>query len=355
MSNFVQVLKGVDVSHVLAELDKQPELWDQHKIRTSFNGGHPFGLCNDIILAYNDVTQTPIDWLETVNYPAMYLLPATRRAVHALMFAVQGSRLGRVMITRLPPGDYIGAHADSPQLCEYYTRYHLSLQDNANTVFICGGETYRPEVGEVFKFNNALEHEVRNDGDTDRLTLIVDIKKPVLQAFYGANEEYTKPKDDAAKVARPKGIHFQAEKFSDCVEEMKAIVPDHYLELALDQEAIPLAPDWDRYCHAEKLGVLHFFTARNGDELIGYHIAMIGGHIHYKTTIHCQTDIYYMKPEYRKNRVGQNFFMALEEDLKAHGVKKIITGTKLHKNHTAFFEMLGYRHTDNVMTKLLDY
>ncbi len=351
MSNFIQIFKGVDVSHILAELDKQPELWDQHKIRTSFNGGHPFGLCNDIILAYNDVTQTPIDWLETVNYPAMYLLPATRRAVHALMFAVQGSRLGRVMITRLSPGDYIGAHSDSPQLCEYYTRYHLSLQDNANTVFICGGEEYRPEVGEVFKFNNALEHEVRNDGDTDRLTLIVDIKKPVLQAFYGSNEEYTKPAEP--KAPRPEGINFQSEKFEDCVEEMKAIVPLHYDELALDQDIIPLDPDWDRYVHAEKLGVLDFFTIRDGEQLVGYVISMLGGHIHYKSTKHAQVDIYFVHPDYRKNGVGFNFFKAWEEHLKAAGVIKIITGTKLHKNHTEFFKLLGYKHTDNVMTQIL--
>lgn len=350
MNNFRTLVYGSNVQPIIEDIKNHPEAWNQHTFRTTFNKGYPFKECDDIILQYNDLSQPEIDWLETVPFPMMYLMPAARRAAHALMGAVSGDRLGRVIIARLPPGGHIDAHPDSPHMCSYYNRYHICLEDNDKTEFRCGDEYFRPNVGDIFWFNNALEHEVWNNGTTDRLTLIIDIRKPTVLNFYGPNESPTPP---AEKAERAPGINYQQETFAGILEELKEILPLHYEELAADQKDIPLDPDFDQYLNMERLKLLHVYTVRDGEKLIGYHIGFVSGHLHYKSTKFYITDVYYVLQEYRQQGLGYKFFKKFEEHLRALGVFKIICGCKVAKDHTQMFDALGYKHSDHTFTKVL--
>ncbi|MGH9931181.1 MAG: aspartyl/asparaginyl beta-hydroxylase domain-containing protein, partial [Pyrinomonadaceae bacterium] len=122
--------------------------------------------------------EAALDEHENISMPAYALLPEARTIIMQLMSRVEGERLGRSMIVRLPPGGHITAHRDTGSHAEYYDRFHVVLQSKPGNRFICGGEIVEMRVGEVWWFQNQLLHEVMNMSDDDRLHMIVDIRLP---------------------------------------------------------------------------------------------------------------------------------------------------------------------------------
>ena len=75
-----------------------------------------------------------------------------------LMAYVQGERLGRVMINKIAPGGKIFPHADTPEHTAYYTRFHIVLQSAPGCFIRADSEQLEMRGGDVFWFNNKLEH-----------------------------------------------------------------------------------------------------------------------------------------------------------------------------------------------------
>jgi len=179
MRNFLQIAGGVDVMPLLHALACQPELWNQNGLRREYPDS-PHAVVDDIWLRFQPVG-LPVDQVmdahESVNYPAWAALPQAQDIVFAVMQRVRGVRLGRVIITRLPVGATIAAHCDSGDHAEYFERYQVCLQATAGNVFRCDNERIGMQAGDVWWFNNQLEHEVINNGSDDRLVMIIDIAK----------------------------------------------------------------------------------------------------------------------------------------------------------------------------------
>lgn len=155
-------------------------LWNQHDLRTT----HPLSphqQVDDIWLWFNPISDDPtdvIDDLEVVAYPAWQQLPQFRNIVFDIMRRVEGTRLGRVMITRLPPGKSIPAHVDEGAPATYYTRYQLALQCLPGALFESGGEVINMRMGEVWQVDNRATHSVVNNSADDRIVLIMDVRGP---------------------------------------------------------------------------------------------------------------------------------------------------------------------------------
>lgn len=169
-------------------LHRQPELWNQNKLRTTHHLS-PHTEVEDVWLRFNDLqpykkaTESEtlseyagvMDEHESICYPAWSALPQAHPIIFDLMHMVQGTRLGRVLITRLAPGKRIGAHVDGGSHAAYYERYHCFLQNAPGSNFRAGDETLCAKAGELFWFNNAMEHEVINNSAEDRITMIIDV------------------------------------------------------------------------------------------------------------------------------------------------------------------------------------
>lgn len=181
MRNFQLMMTNVDVVPLLNAVMRNAHLWNQHKLRTTHENT-PHSAVSDIWLRFNDLSlyenqeAKVLDEHESINYPAFAVLPQARPLIFGLMNAVQGERLGRCLITRLAPGDRITKHADSGSHAAYFDRYHVVLQGHPGCVFNCGNETVQMRTGEVWWFQNQIEHEVINDSAADRIHLIVDIR-----------------------------------------------------------------------------------------------------------------------------------------------------------------------------------
>ncbi len=148
-------------------------------------------------------------------------------------------------------------------------------------------------------------------------------------------------------------VVFATERFQDFQPELALLVPDHWREIALNHNEIPLDPDWDRYNVLSDSGSLHCVTLRDEGILVGYHLAIITGMLHYKTTLNGITDVYYIKPDYRKGFTAVRMFRYVEAELRKRGCKQLITATKKHLDISAILVRLGFKPVETVFRKVL--
>lgn len=188
MMNF-QFLPSVDPTKLLMQIKQNPELWKEDTYLRDYPQG-PFGEIESIMLRFPEKRVfeqeeelekykqglSHFDQHESIDYPAYTVLNEARSLVMGLMAYVQGERLGRVMINKIAPGGRIYPHADTPEHTNYYTRFHIVLQSAPGCLFRADDEQVDMRTGDVFWFNNKLEHEVINNSAFDRISMVVDIK-----------------------------------------------------------------------------------------------------------------------------------------------------------------------------------
>lgn len=188
MRNF-HFLPPVDTTNLMLNIKRHPELWKEDTFLRDYPQG-PFGEIESIMLRFPEKRvfeqeeelekyrrgESQFDQHESIDYPAFSVLSEARTIVFGLMAFVQGERLGRVMINKIAPGGRIYPHADTPEHTDYYTRFHVVLQSSPGCFLRAGEEQIEMKTGDVFWFNNKLEHEVVNNSALDRISMVVDIK-----------------------------------------------------------------------------------------------------------------------------------------------------------------------------------
>ena len=180
MKYFHKITDKMNIGPLLAAIGRNSELWNKNRIRTTHNNSAHVE-ASDILLRFNKITETSeylevLDDLEAIDYPAFKELPQARGIIFDLIRFVEGNRLGRVVITKLAPGAKIRPHLDSGLSAEYYDRYHVTLKNSEGSIMRVGDEMVCMVPGDIYLFNNQVEHEVINNGTEDRITLIVDIR-----------------------------------------------------------------------------------------------------------------------------------------------------------------------------------
>lgn len=177
----MKIAEGVDVMPARLALQLHPELWNQNTIRRDAPES-PHTAMADIWIRYNDDTECRKtgdysrfnDPHDPIWYPAYYALPQLRPLIFGLMARVEATRLGGVLITRIPPGGHIQPHIDRGWHVEHYnTKLYVVLQGNEHCINRVEDETIAMQTGDVWYFDNTKEHEVINNGTDDRITLIL--------------------------------------------------------------------------------------------------------------------------------------------------------------------------------------
>ena len=122
-------------------------------------------------------------------------------------------------------------------------------------------------------------------------------------------------------------IHFSAETYDQIIDEIKPMLPEHWLELAVHKD-IPLDPDYDFYKRANDAGLLLILTVRDEGALIGYAIWVVKNHPHYKTHSWALNDIVWLRPDHRGFKTGRAFVMFWEAEFTSRGVHVVHVDTK---------------------------
>lgn len=148
-------------------------------------------------------------------------------------------------------------------------------------------------------------------------------------------------------------ITYQQESLVTVKADIIPLLEKHWEEVALNKEKIKLNPDWDAYANLEDAGVLKIFTARANSKLIGYFVVFVKSHIHYKDHLFCYNDVIFVDEEYRKGFTSTRLIKFAEKCLKADGVEVMIVNTKRHKPFDSLLIWLGYKHIENIYSKVL--
>lgn len=144
-------------------------------------------------------------------------------------------------------------------------------------------------------------------------------------------------------------------------EGLEDMLAQHWEEVALDRDLIPLDPDWETMRRMERAGDFRVVSARRNGRLVGYAAFLVSRPLHYRTTLHALNDVIYIAPEERRGLTGVRLICWSESALAKLGVVKVIYHTKLHvllgakKQATLsdLLERLGYRHGENMLSKVL--
>lgn len=134
----------------------------------------------------------------------------------------------------------------------------------------------------------------------------------------------------------------QPEPFSPFLEEVKPLLDRHYCELALNQDKVPLSPQFDEYLRKDARGEVLTVTLRSAGELVGYFVGFVAPGLHYSTCLTLHLDIFWLAPEHRGQMGGLRLFKAVEKEAKRRGVQRMFVGSKVHKDASRLFEALGY-------------
>ncbi len=143
---------------------------------------------------------------------------------------------------------------------------------------------------------------------------------------------------------------FQVEPVSTWEAESQDLVYAHWQELGLDLD-LEIAPDFEKMKILESMGMFYVVAAREEGNLVGYLLAVVNTHLHYRTSPKMLiVDAYYISPECRSG-TGVKLVRFTEGLAKKLGAIKIYFSCKVHKDHSKLFTSLGYRLSDYAFTK----
>ena len=148
-------------------------------------------------------------------------------------------------------------------------------------------------------------------------------------------------------------ITYAIESFEDNLPEFEPLLHDHYRELALNQDKVPLDPQYNVYFEREMCGQLIFVVAREEGVIIGYFIGFIMPGLHYQTSLTCTMDIFYIRKDKRDGRAGVKLFKFVETELRRRGVQRWLVGSKLHADASSLFKYLKFDPIETYYSKWL--
>jgi hypothetical protein len=170
-----KIAGGVNVAPMLWALQANPELWNQHRMRTA-DANSPHREVDDIWLRYAKPREADKPGPhESEWYPSANILPI-KELVYPLMQFVEGDMLGGVLLTRIKAGHACYRHSDHGWHARFYEKFAIQIASAPGQRFCFDGESLEPMPGDVYTFNNEHTHWVTNDTPHDRITLIVCIK-----------------------------------------------------------------------------------------------------------------------------------------------------------------------------------
>ena len=164
------------------------------------------------------------------------------------------------------------------------------------------------------------------------------------------------------------GMTFSPESLTTVLPELKRHFGRHYLELALNQDSVPLSPLDDRYLAKDAFGEVVCVTGRERGAIFAYYVGFVGPGLHYSTCLTCTPDIWFVEPEKRNGTAGVRLLKAVEAELRRRGVQRWLMGGKIARrggdeigrelrevrtDPSALFERIGAERIEVIYSKWL--
>ncbi|MBA4141927.1 MAG: hypothetical protein H0X43_02750 [Nitrosospira sp.] len=155
------------------------------------------------------------------------------------------------------------------------------------------------------------------------------------------------------KPERHDGFVFSLERMEAAADEIMPLHRAHWNETEAHRHGLPFDPDYATFIRYERAGRYVLFTLRRDGALLGNCAMYLDKSTHTKTLIATE-DTLYLMPEARRGRTANRFIAYCENALRTLGTREINVSVKTVNKAGRFFRMLGYRHVENGLTKILE-
>jgi hypothetical protein len=145
---------------------------------------------------------------------------------------------------------------------------------------------------------------------------------------------------------------FAHEKLEDIIDEMRPLHLEHWKQTETHRHSIDFNPDYEAFFRQERAGRAVVFTLRKDGRLLGNFSLYITKSAHTQTLM-SREDTLFLMPEARKGRTAMRFIEYGEKALQQIGVREINVSVKIVNKAGRFFQMIGYQHVENGLTKVL--
>lgn len=145
---------------------------------------------------------------------------------------------------------------------------------------------------------------------------------------------------------------FFLERIEDIVDEIKPLHQAHWNETEEHRHSLPFNPGYQTFIRYERAGRYVLFTLRSEGGLLGNCAMYLDKSAHTQTLIATE-DTLYLLPEARKGGVAKRFVAYVENAMRLLRVSEINISVKTVNKAERFFRLLGYRHVENGLTKIL--
>lgn len=132
------------------------------------------------------------------------------------------------------------------------------------------------------------------------------------------------------------------ESWQSVQPEIEKLIEEHWEEVALYKDDVPLDPNWPAYAKLADTGILCAVTARAAGELVGYALFFVTPHLHYKSTMSATNDVLFLKKSHRKGAAGWVLIRAAEKVLRGMGAQRISWHVKVQHDFGVLLKRLGY-------------
>ena len=185
-ARFTRIATGIDVVPLLSELAPAPEAWladtsRQRKVRCQRDTQNIFLRVAKKPLPPGSKNANGVHESRTAKSAA--------RFPRALAFCeeiagLQEGQLGRATLVALQPRGWVRPHIDAGAYYRIRDRFHLVLRSRDGSPMTSGGETVVMREGELWAFDNKVEHDARNPTDEPRVHLIFDVMPAPGRGYY---------------------------------------------------------------------------------------------------------------------------------------------------------------------------
>lgn len=150
-------------------------------------------------------------------------------------------------------------------------------------------------------------------------------------------------------------ITYQQERFADVIDDVKALAPAQWAEMAHGYENFVAEPNWKLYLSIEAAGAGLLVTARDDGKMVGYMGFMVFPHASARECLAASSTPFYVVPGPRCGLVLRRLLLTARALLAKRGVKIVSVRTHVWASAGPLLEAMGFRQTDLMYMQELDH
>ena len=174
-----------DILNIALNFDKEWDLYTSRQKEVYPDRVNPHLYTNTYIIQNH-----PLDWVFESSIQSQVLDSKALSSLSHIIESLEEELVGkaaRVLLIKLEANKEVATHVDNGDYLSTVRRFHIPLITNDLVSYTVNNETIHMKKSECWEINNLKYHSVRNDGDEDRIHLLIDIMPEYAFRIYDDN------------------------------------------------------------------------------------------------------------------------------------------------------------------------